>query len=156
MAYILFLFAPSIKIQHFSKAFNFRGGPSIKISIYLLSLELADLSKKVPEIDLQTYFTTTTTRPKTINCKTLTKNTKMKKTHYKVKAAKAREDWNRLKEKETSEKDSKDKGKLQLDTIGGQPVAEKSSQKEKKTDNKSSDTKEPSPLRVAHTLSNAS
>ena len=80
----------------------------------------------------------------------------MKKTHYKVKAAKAREDWNRLKEKETSEKDSKDKGKLQLDTIGGQPVAEKSSQKEKKTDNKSSDTKGPSPLRVAHKLSNAS
>ena len=52
--------------------------------------------------------------------------------------------------------DSKVKGKLQLDTIGGQPVAEKSSQKEKKTDNKSSDTKGPSPLRVAHKLSNAS
>ena len=80
----------------------------------------------------------------------------MKKTHYKVKAAKAREDWNRLKEKETSEKDSKDKGKVHLDAIKNQVVAAKSREKDRKTDSKSSDKNRTSPLRVAHKLSNAS
>lgn len=65
----------------------------------------------------------------------------MKGTHYKDKAAKARKNWNRLKEKDASESDLNDKISLQENELN-------STSKKQKKDAK---------LRVAHKkLSNAS